>query len=175
MTNQKILLILILVSTILIGGCSNKIPQDDSFVIPRDKFEIFYSFGVGEQNILDTKNNLYVKDMICNKSKQYSIKLNDSEKNDIYSAIVKNDILNIKDDFTKNCILGICQDITPLSGSTLKIEYGGKTKTIEWRANYFYKNDQDLKKFMNVEKVILDIIHKKELEMNIEQPKCGYL
>ena len=150
-------------------GCTPEIESTNSF-------NIYYSFGVGEKNILDTKNNLYTKDMICDLPKQYAIKLSDNEKNQIYNVVIGNDLLNIKEDFTKNCnLLGICRDVTPLSGATLKIELDGKTNTIKWRGNYFDENNLNLKKFMNAEKVISDIISKKEKEMNIEQPKCGYL
>ena len=197
---KKLILILFLASIILISGCV-KLPQackadarvcPDGTAVGRDPssknceefypcletnhFDIYYSFGVGEENIFDTKNNLYVKDMVCEDPRQYTIKLSDNEKNRIYNSIIENDLLNIKEDFTENCnLLGICKGVTPLSTSTLKIEFHGETKAIKWSANYYRNNDPDLNKFRSVEAIIRDLISRKEAELNIEQPKCGYL
>ena len=141
------------------------------------QFEIYYSFGVDEKNILDTKNNLYVKDLICGGlSEDYDFQLTESEKMTIYNSVLENDLFNIKEDFAENCDSeGLCQIITPLYSATLKITKDGKTKTIKYSGEYIYENDPELKKFLNVEKVIRDIISQKEKEMNIEQPQCGYI
>ncbi len=138
--------------------------------------EIYYSFGIGEKNILDTKNNLYVKDMVCDPAKEYTFQLSNGEKTIIYNSIKENDLFQIKDELTKNCnSKGECFNVEPLSTSTLKITLNGATKTIKWSANYFETDDPDLKKFQNVTRVIQDIISQKEKEIKIEQPKCGYL
>ncbi len=200
---KRVLFIILILGLFLINGCV-KLPQackadlricPDGTSVGRDpssknceefypcpkinqnNFNIYYSFGVGEKNVLDTKNNIYIKDMVCNTPKQYVIKLNTIERNQVYNAaIIGNGLLNLKSDFTKNCnLLGICQDLNPLETSTLKIEFDGKTKIIKWAANYYNNNDPDLKKLMNVEDIIKTLISQKELEMNIEQPKCGYL
>ena len=188
------MLILFLVSIILISGCI-RLPQackldakvcPDGTSVGRDpssknceefypcpttnQFNIHYSFGVGEKNVLDTKNNVYVKDMVCDPQKQYNIKLSEYERTIIYDAIFGNDLLNIKDNFTK-----YDYEATPLSTSTLKIEFDGKTKIIKWRADYYNNNDPDLKKFMSATTMIRKLISQKEMELNIEQPKCGYL
>ena len=172
---QKItlgLLALLIITIIFISGCTQKIQIPSE---PTSQFDIYYSFGVGEKNILDTKNNLYVKDMVCDPSKEYDFKLTDSEKTEIHNSILQNDLFNIKDEFTKNCGLSGCQEVTPLSTATLKITVDDKTKIIKWSANYIFKDDPELQKFQNVVRVIQDIISQKEEEMNIEQPTCGYI
>lgn len=143
--------------------------------VPED-FDIYYSFGVGEQNIFDMKNNLYVKDMVCDPIEKYTVQLSESDKIAIYNSILENDLFNIKGEFTKNCNSeGVCVTTTPLSTATLRITIDGKTKTIKWSANYIDRDDPDLKKFMNVEKVIQGIISQKEKEMFIPEPRCGYI
>ena len=158
---------------ILIISCSQKVE------IPKEpiEFDIYYSFGVHEDNILDTKNNIYAKDMVCEPPKEYILKLNESDKAAIYNAIMENDLLNIKDDFTESCYKdGGCVQSEPPYNATLKIFINGKTKTIKWRTEYniIHLDDPELEKLMNVRNAIENIISQKEKEMNIEQPKCFY-
>ncbi len=173
---QKIilgLLALLIITIIVISGCTQKVQIPSE---PTSQFDIYYSFGVGEKNILDTKNNLYTKDMICDPSKEYDFKLTDSEKTEIHNSILQNDLFNIKEDFTEYCDeRGICKSVGPLSTATLIITTDEKSKTIKYSADYIFKDDPELQKFQNVVRVIQDIISQKEEKMNIEQPKCGYL
>lgn len=171
--NKCIILIGLVFGMMFISGCAQKVELPKASI---SQFDIYYSFGVGEKNILDTKNNLYVKDMVCNSSKEYDLQLAESEKTEIYNSILENDLFNIKEEFTENCDWKvICQEVTPLSTATLKITVDDKIKTIKWSANYIDKDDPELKKFQNVVKSIRDIISQKEKDMNIEQPKCGYI
>jgi hypothetical protein len=173
---QKItlgLLALLIIAIIAISGCTQKVQIPNE---PTYQFDIYYSFGVGEINILDTKNNLYTKDMVCDPSKEYDFKLTDYEKTEIHNSILQNDLFNIKDDFTENCDeSGICQEVTPLSTATLIITIDEKIETIKYSANYIFPDDPELQKFQNVVMVIQDIISQKEEEMNIKPPTCGYL
>lgn len=155
---------------------TNKLAEELKNREVSEENEIYYSFGVGEKNILDTKNNLYIKDMICDLVKEYTIQLSDGEKTIIYNSIKENDLFNIKDELTENCDTeGKCFNVEPISTSTLKITLNGVTKIIKWSANYIETGDPDLKKFMKVVKVIQNIISQKEKEKRIEQPQCGYL
>jgi|GEM_PF-4940048 len=163
---------------ILASGCAKKVevPQQ----MPSD-FEIYYSFGVLEANVLNTGNNTYTKD-ICppppekHQRKEYSLSLTEPEKNAIYNSITENDVFNIKDDFTKNCdFMGSCMGVEPQEGATLKITANGLTKTIKWWNNYIGKDDPELKRFQNVEKVIQEIISQREKELGIENIGCRYI
>lgn len=138
-------------------------------------FEIYYSYGVGEKNILDTASNLYVKDMICDSSKEYTWKLTDSEMSQIFWAISDNDLWDIKDNFTDNCNGDNCLVVTPLSTTTLRISYDGRTKIVHWSGQYYSTQDPESKKLQNVMVTIQTVIAQKELELNIEQPTCGYI
>ncbi len=138
--------------------------------------DIYYKFGVGEKNLLDTLNNLFIKDMVCDPSIEYEFRLTDLEKNVIYSTIIENDLFNIKDDLTENCDSeGNCLWVEPFSSALLTITIDGKTKTIKWSSNYINRDDPDLQKFLNVINTIGEIIKQKEIELDIEQPTCGYL
>lgn len=139
-------------------------------------FELVYQFGVGEQNILDTARHLYTKDMVCEPSINYDMRLTTLEKNVIYRAIMDNDLFNIKENFTQNCDEnGNCLTFFPSVSARLTIIKGGITKTIAWRDVYFNTTDPDLQKFLNVKNVIESIIKEKEIELGVEQPSCGYL
>ena len=145
--------------------------QDNS-----NQYDIYYSFGVGEKNILNTKNEIYTKDMVCEPSLNYTIRLSESEKSMIYNAVLENDLFNIKEDLTKNCDEnGICRQSMPLSTATLIVTLNGKVKTIKWSYDYIYSEDAELKRFMSLQRVIEDILSKKEKERNIKQPTCGYM
>lgn len=160
-----------LVLLVMLSGCTQttKLPEE-----PVD-FEIHYSFGVFEKNVLDTENNLYVKDMVCDAPVEYEFILSESEKQAIYDSIKENDLFNIKNEFTENCYLILCMDVTPMTSSTLRISVDGKTKEIIYLGNYIHRDDPELKKFQNVTKTIHEIISNKEKEMSIEQPTCGYM
>jgi len=158
---------------ILASGCTERVEIPDE---ASTQIDIYYSFGVFENNTLDTKNNLYVKDMVADPPIEYTMQLSDAEKMEIYQSVLDNDFFNIKNEFTENCnLIGICQTVTPLSKSTITITIEGNVKTVKASADYFDKNDPDYKKFRNVEQVIYNIIIKKENELNIPQPTSGYI
>ena len=194
---KKILIILFLISIILISGCTRFLPQackadlricPDETSVGRDpssknceefypcstlnqnNFNIYYSFGVGEINILDTKNNIYIKDMVCDPPKQYNVKLSDSEIKTIYDAVLKYQLYSLNEDLS--CKEISCPIVVPNPTSTLKIITEDKIiKTI--KASYY--ESPDTQRFYNVENIIREIISQKETELNIEQPRCGYL
>ncbi|HLC78320.1 MAG TPA: hypothetical protein VJH92_04300 [Candidatus Nanoarchaeia archaeon] len=139
-------------------------------------FYIYYSFGVSEVNILDTKNNLYVKDMICKPKMSYTLILTDDDKYLINKSLSDNDFFNLKNNFTTNCdVSGNCGMMSPSSSAALTVTLNNKVKTIIWRSEYLYPDDSDLIKFMKIQKVIEDIISQREKAMNITQPTCLYL
>lgn len=194
-TLLRIAVLLSLIIIVIIGGCTQKtenlddsnsqsgeISEETSQETSEKEtaelgFDIYSSFGVGEKNIIDTKNDLYIKDMICDGLvEEYDFQLTEAEKMSIYNSVLENDLFTIKDEFTEKCDLeGNCLGVSPLSTTTLKITLDGKTKIIKWSGDYIDGDDPELEKFQNVEKVIQNIIFQKEKEMNIEQPQCGYL
>ena len=177
--NKKIFVILITILALIFSGCAES--KNTKIALPEFSeakvFEIYYSFGIEQRNILDTGNNLYIKDMVCNNTKrEYEFQLNEAELEIIYDSLLEYDLFNIKEDLTKSCNWkGICTVTEPNSAATLKILVNEKTKTIEWNIDYFDKDDSDFKKFMNVSSVIKKVIYQKENELNIEKPNCFYL
>lgn len=137
--------------------------------MPKD-FEFYYSFGVHEGNILDTKNNLYVKDMVCDPLRSFTVALNENEKREIYYTIVKNNFYRLKENMVP--FLGRAQ-CEPGYGYTLKTTVNQKTKNVRWICGYSMK-DPDYLKFQNIIDVIYNIISNKEKEMSIPTPRCAY-
>ena len=139
-------------------------------------FSFTYAFGVGQKNLLDTQNNLYRKDMICDPSKDYTIQLTNEELTAIYVAVIENDLFSIKNNLTRNWYdTGITIGITPLFTASLTIVYAGKIKTIVYAQNYYNPNDPDVIKFLSVTQIISKILQQKENQLRIEQPRCGYI
>src|SRR3989304_5400296 len=110
--NKGLLYLIILISTILVGLFLYSVTQV-SDTMPED-FNIYYSYGVGEKNLLDTKNNLYVKDMIYDPSINFTVTLSKDEKQEIYNSIRENDFFSLKESEPK------CEAL-PCSTTTLKL------------------------------------------------------
>jgi len=161
------------------SSSSSVISKENKISTKLKNFNVYYSFGIdgAQQNILDTKNNSYVKDMVCESSKQYSVELTQKQKKAIYDSVISNNLMNFKNDFTENCDKkGICSSVSPLGIATLEISLNGKTKTINYKEDYANKKDKNFKKFLAVKKAIEKIISEIEKENNIEQPEnCAYL
>lgn len=173
---RKIFSYIVMLILILGAGCSSR--GRNRIDIPGEmpqNFNIEYSFGVNEKNVLITQSNYYQKDMICDEPKQYNMEFTRDDLSAIYDAIVENNLFNVKDDFTENCNLLNCMGVSPESGATLVINIDGLTKTIKYRNNYINENDPELKRLMNVVAVIEGIVTQKETEQNIPQPKCAYI
>lgn len=137
--------------------------------MPKD-FDIYYSFGVGEKNIFDTKNDLWIKDMVCDPSLNYTVALTQNEKKVIYEAIVKNDFFSLKENMLPSSGVS-CE---PSSGLTLQVTADEKTKTVRWMCGYSESNP-DYLKLKSITNTIQNIISKKESEMSVPEPKCGYI
>jgi len=171
---MKWVLFTLIIASVILAGCATNPEQPEP--VSSQNFEFTYSFGVGSDNVLDTETNSYTKDMICEDDIQYTIELNEQEKQLISQKMNENNLLSIKQDFTQNCdAIGNCQDVTPLSGKDLTIKTANQTKTIKYRANYHNPNDPELQKFLEVTDLIEQIIRQKEQEQGIPQPTCGYL
>ena len=168
--------ILLLSIIVLVSGCTQKL---NNITEQAPRVDIYYSFGTqAENNILDTKNNLYVKALTgCNPpSKEYAVKLSNAEKTSIYNSILENGLLKIKSNYTENCDgKGRCKGVIPYSSGTLTVFIDGETKTFKYSSDYFNEDDPDFKKLGKFRGVISDIIQQKEKEMNIQKPCVGII
>ncbi len=160
---------LFLVAMLALAGCSGELPPKPSY------FEVRYSFGVGEKNVLDTAEGLYAKDMVCAGPKEYTMILGNADREKIYSAIVENGFFYLKDDFTERCDEPGCGQIKHESSVTINVTVGSHSKAIRWAAGYIRQDDPELKNLSAVSNTIYRIIERREKEMNISQPDCGYL
>jgi len=143
---------------------------------PLSEFEFNYAFGVGEQNILYTHEQKYVKDMVVEDDQVYTMALTPEEKEKIRQNIIANNIFAAKGDYVQNCDeKGVCMGVVPLSSATLNVWLSDQHKVFHWRADYIDTNDAGVQRLQAVMKIINDIITAKEKEMRIPQPKGGYL
>ncbi len=143
--------------------------EEEGKMLPKD-FELYYSFGVNESNILDTKNNLYKKDMVCDSPLSFTVKLSENEKKEIYNTIAKNNFFNLKENMLPSGGVAAC---LPGFGFTLRVTANEKTKTIRWICGY-PEDDPDYLKLKNITNVIDNVILQKEKEMSIPEPRCVY-
>ncbi len=142
------------------------------------EFDFVYNFGVMNGSTLDTRNNIYIKDMICEPSIEYEMVFTEQTKQGICNSILENNLLLIKDDFSENCNPNedICLNVFPLDFKTLRIFKGNdKIKEIIYFGNYYYQDDPELKLFKNITRMIENTISDKEKELEVLSPSCGYM
>lgn len=171
-------------------GTSAKVPSPsisprisgevNSSEMPSD-FSLIYAYGVGEKNILNTSNNTYTYDMICDPPIQMNLTPSDSELSRIWSSVQENDFFELKN-LTDACPAGSpsfdsCQTIIPENAYTLTIGANGQNHTVKLRQNYELNQgqDTDLHKFKNITTTIQSILSQKEELKNLPSPRCGYL
>lgn len=121
-----------LLVTVFLHGVFAQSPQP-TVEMPKT-FQIYYEVGPPAASLADTfdreKNTRTVagaKGMIT-----YSAELTESEKSSIYAAIVKNDLLTIKDNFPKSPNW----DIQPETAGRLRLTVDGRTKDIRFNLAY---------------------------------------
>jgi hypothetical protein len=151
----------------MVTGCTPQELNFDEMVVPSD-FAIYYTFGVGEKNVLDSVNNLYVKDMICDESKEYTLILTDDEKQEIQRLIILNSFFDLEEGYEqKGNIVTVCQ---PSSTITLTITMDGKTHTIH--REECAGGDGDIR---SLTMALNQIIQEHEEKMEIPALQCGYV
>lgn len=164
--------IIVIIGLFIVGGIFAwqywYMPEKEDKEMPKD-FGLYYSFGVHEGNILDTKNNLYVKDMVCDPSLNLTVSLSENEKKEIYNKIVESHFFSLKENMLP--IGAMCE---PQYGLTLRVTAAGKTKSVRWTCGYS-ETDPDYLKLINIITAIDNIISQKEKEMSVPEPRCAYL
>ncbi|QMU55024.1 MAG: hypothetical protein GKS07_09125 [Nitrosopumilus sp.] len=140
-----------------------------------DDFEFKYSFGVGEKNSYDSKNDLYVTDMVCDDPLITPVSLTETEKTIIWESISRNDFFQMGD-FTQNCDdAGNCIVVEPESRITLFVAADGIKHSVSYRDSYIGKNGEPYSRFTSVTDTINEIFEEKEELKFLPKPRCGYL
>lgn len=141
--------------------------------VPSD-FNFVYSFGIGEKNRFDSKEELYVADMVCDPSIKIDMQLSKEEKQKIWQSVIENQFFEL-DDFTETCnAFGMCRDVEPEHKITLSITANSENHSVHFRDAYF-GNDKNLSKFNNIIETIQEILDQKDEIKNLPTPKCAYL
>ena len=140
-----------------------------------DDFEFQYSFGVGEKNSYDSRNSLYVTDMVCDDSLITPVPLTETEKTMIWESMSENNFFQMSD-FTNNCDdSGNCILVEPESRITLFVTADGIKHSVSYRDSFIGKNDKAFSHFDNIINTLNEIFEdKKELKF-LPKPRCAYL
>ena len=140
-----------------------------------DDFEFKYSFGVGEKNLYDSKNGLYVTDMVCDDPLVTPVPLTETEKTIIWESISGNNFFQMSN-YTQNCDeFGNCIGIEPESRITLFVAADGIKHSVSYRDSYIGKNGEAFSRFDTIIDTINGIFEDKEELKFLPKPRCGYL
>ena len=140
-----------------------------------DDFEFKYSFGVGEKNSYDSKNSLYVTDMVCDDPLITPVPLTETEKSIIWESITGNNFFQMGD-FTQNCDeFGNCIGVEPESRITLFMAGDGIKHSVSYRDSYIGKNGETFSRFDSIIETIKEIFEDKEDLKFLPKPRCGYM
>ena len=120
-------------------------PVELEFIVSSDReplpddFEFTYSFGVGAKNSYNSKNTVFVTDMVCNDPIVTKVPLTFTEIGIIWESISENNFFQMSD-FTENCDnFGNCMGVEPESTITLFATANGIKKICHLQ-EFLYRN-----------------------------------
>jgi len=137
-------------------------------------FSLVYSFGISGKNVLDSAQNRFFADMICDPPIGITINLSDTEKQAIWQSVLQNDFFSFGN-FTQNCDeSGQCLSISPEEFTTLSITGNGKMHTVQHRGSYLYNDNENYLKFEEITEIINNILRSRDNFENLPSPRCAY-
>ncbi|TVL98830.1 MAG: hypothetical protein CV087_20370 [Candidatus Brocadia sp. WS118] len=137
-------------------------------------FSFVYSFGISGKNVLDSAQNHFLADMVCDPPIGITINLSDTEKQAIWQSVLQNDFFSFGN-FTQNCDeSGQCLSISPEEFTTLSVTGNGKTHTIQHRGSYLYNDNENYLKFEEITEIINNILRSRDNFENLPSPRCAY-
>lgn len=116
----------------------------DAKVIPKD-FDVVYSTDkVQIAPVLDTKNGLFVKDMVCDPDIQVKMVLSDSELERIWHSVIENDFFKIPSDLSDRCQLygNNCLVTDPSYRAVLNLTAYGQSHAVKYDSSSISPNDE---------------------------------
>jgi hypothetical protein len=149
-----------------VAGCTSQthIPSSSD----TSDISVYYTFGVGEKNTFDSANNLYIKDLICNGTQEYTLVLIDEEKEEIKQTVILSSFFDLEEGYKQQGdILIMC---SPSSAITLTITMDGKTHSVHREECAGGYGD-----ILSIENALNQIIQEYEQKMNVPEPPCGYI
>jgi len=161
---SKYVVALVIMSFLLILGCSGSMQQADT-QYPRD-FNFVFNYGVQNKNQLDTFNNTYTKDLIQNGLKKVSFRLTEDEKETIYRKMLAIDLFSYPK-YNEGMIF------EPTSGFHFVVQHNGEKQTIAWNGG-ISENPTD-QKFGSLVRLVIEIIESHKEYKALPKAKGGYL
>ncbi|TXC90959.1 hypothetical protein FS935_08615 [Metabacillus litoralis] len=160
---MKLLLFIIVITSIFIAGYTNS--QNNSMP---DDFNFSLNYGINGKQKIDTFNNVVVKDLVEDGTKEANILLTKREKQIIYDEMIKLDImgeLNLEEE--KEC------ETQPSSLSKWNIHMNGETKSFNYTT--FCEIPDDALNLIRLEDFIHSIISNKEEYKELPDANGAYM
>lgn len=147
--NKKLLLIGLLTILLVFSGCT-----EDSNQMPND-FNFSLTYGTYGKQLIDTFNNVVVKDLIEDGTIETELILSEEEMKQIYVRMQELDIMGELDlDRDKDCI------IEPPSVSNWTIQMNNQTKTISLPTYCDYPDHA--RELLRLEEFIHELVSERE-------------
>jgi hypothetical protein len=152
------------------------LPKDvDDSTMPTD-FDITYSIDhVQLAPVLDTKNNLYTHDMVCDPDLQIKLVLSEKELERIWQSVIDNDFFKMPSDLTKRCELyDNCIGVDPNYTSILNVTTYGQSHAVKYSTALLPVNDKYVKHYEQIQSTIWSVLDEREEVKEMPKPTCGY-
>ncbi len=169
MRKKYVKLILSVIITILISGCSSGQMPDEK---PQD-FAFILKYGIGAHNELNTIEGTFTKDLILSGTTTIPLELSNDELNMIYNEMCKINIKSYPEEFRPDYDSAVKRWVTPCETYELLITYNGKEHQIVW-VDSSLSEKTEAKNLRDLISLIISIIENKEEVKKLPEPKGGY-
>lgn len=152
------------------------VPKNADVKTPAEDFDVVYSTDrVDIAPVLDTKNDVFVKDMVCDPDVQVKLELSDAELQGIWQSIIENDFFRIPPDLTERCELyGNCVVMTPSYTAILNVTAYGQNHAVKYSSASMPLNDKYVRHYQQIQGTIWSILTDREEVKELPKPRCGY-
>jgi hypothetical protein len=167
LTIRKPLGLLVVITLLVISGCSGKNNMPDEMP---DEFDFLVKFGVGSKNEINTFDNTVTKDLVVDGTITEKIPLTKKEIKMVYEKMKEVNVLESKklEPKKKRCMQ------TPYSEDKWKINLNGETITL-YVSEEYCNPTKDAEKIIELRNYILDIVLNKDEYKKLPEPNGGYM
>jgi hypothetical protein len=147
-------------------------------VMRKSEFNFIFKYGVGAKNELNTFENTFTKDMICDPDTTVNLSLSNKEMKKIYKKMTKIGFFDYPDTFSINIMdHEIVGDMEPHCSYFFKVEHNSEIKELWWVDNILLIKRIDVKaeKLKELIMFIKNIIESKEEYKKLPPPRGGYI
>jgi len=149
-------------------GCDKQTPAESGF-------NMIFKYGVGANNVLDTFEGTYTRDMVLDPSITIELTLTEAEKESIYQKMLEIDFFNYPDKFSVSVPPGESTGIiTPHLSYYFKVAYDSQTKELWW-ADEITNPDENADRLRELIMFIRGIIEPKEEYKKLPEPTSAYM